>query len=33
MGNFANIEDLELLWRSLKFDERARAEALFESCI
>ena len=30
MGNFAKIEDLELLWRSLKFDERARAEALLE---
>ena len=28
MGNFATIEDLELLWHSLKFDERARAEAL-----
>lgn len=30
MKNFAKIEDLELLWRSLKFDERARAEALLE---
>lgn len=30
MENFAKIEDLELLWRSLKFDERARAEALLE---
>lgn len=30
MGTFAKIEDLELLWRSLKFDERARAEALLE---
>lgn len=30
MENFAKIEDLELLWRSLKFDEHARAEALLE---
>ncbi|MDS8203273.1 gp42 [Streptococcus pneumoniae] len=30
MGNFAKIEDLELLWRSLKVDERARAEALLK---
>lgn len=28
MTNFATAEDLESLWRSLKFDERKRAEAL-----
>lgn len=28
MTTFATIEDLETLWRSLKFDERKRAEAL-----
>jgi hypothetical protein len=30
MKNFATIEDLQLLWRNLKVDERARAEALLE---
>lgn len=28
MTTFATVEDLEILWRSLKFDERKRAEAL-----
>ena len=28
MTTFATVEDLETLWRSLKFDERKRAEAL-----
>lgn len=28
MATFATVEDLENLWRSLKFDERKRAEAL-----
>nr|DAJ39601.1 MAG TPA: hypothetical protein [Caudoviricetes sp.] len=28
MTIFATVEDLETLWRSLKFDERKRAEAL-----
>lgn len=28
MTNFATVEDLETLWRSLKFDESNRAEAL-----
>lgn len=28
MTNFATVEDLESLWRSLKFDESKRAEAL-----
>ena len=28
MATFATVEDLETLWRSLKFDERKRAEAL-----
>lgn len=28
MTTFATLEDLETLWRSLKFDERKRAEAL-----
>lgn len=28
MTNFATVEDLETLWRSLKFDESKRAEAL-----
>lgn len=30
MTTFATIEDLETLWRSLKFDERRRAKALLE---
>jgi gp42 len=30
MTTFATVEDLETLWRSLKFDERKRAEALFK---
>lgn len=30
MTTFATIEDLETLWRSLKFDERGRAKALLE---
>lgn len=28
MTTFATVEDLETLWRSLKFDERKRAESL-----
>ena len=28
MTTFATVKDLETLWRSLKFDERKRAEAL-----
>lgn len=28
MTNFATVGDLEILWRSLKFDESKRAEAL-----
>lgn len=28
MTTFATVEDLETLWRSLKFDEQKRAEAL-----
>ena len=28
MTTFATVEDLETLWRSLKFDERKKAEAL-----
>lgn len=30
MKNFATVEELEVLWRKLKFDERKRAEALLE---
>lgn len=30
MTTFATVEDLEILWRSLKFDERKRAEALLK---
>jgi hypothetical protein len=30
MENFATVEELEVLWRTLKFDERKRAEALLE---
>ena len=30
MTNFATVGDLETLWRSLKFDESNRAEALLE---
>lgn len=30
MTNFATVGDLESLWRSLKFDESKRAEALLE---
>lgn len=30
MTTFATVEDLETLWRSLKFDERRRAKALLE---
>lgn len=30
MTTFATVEDLETLWRSLKFDEQGRAEALLE---
>ena len=30
MTTFATVEDLETLWRSLKFDERGRAKALLE---
>lgn len=30
MKNFATVEELEDLWRTLKFDERKRAEALLE---
>lgn len=30
MKNFATVEELEALWRTLKFDERKRAEALLE---
>lgn len=30
MTNFATVGDLESLWRSLKFDESNRAEALLE---
>lgn len=30
MTTFATVEDLETLWRSLKFDERVRAKALLE---
>ena len=30
MKNFATVEELEVLWRTLKFDERTRADALLE---
>lgn len=30
MTTFATVEDLETLWRSLKYDERKRAEALLK---
>ena len=30
MTTFGTVEDLETLWRSLKFDERKRAEALLK---
>nr|DAU46371.1 MAG TPA: hypothetical protein [Caudoviricetes sp.] len=30
MQNFATVKELEVLWRTLKFDERKRAEALLE---
>nr|DAT29699.1 MAG TPA: hypothetical protein [Bacteriophage sp.] len=30
MTTFATVEDLETLWRSLKFDEQKRAEALLK---
>ena len=30
MTTFATVEDLETLWRSLKFDARKRAEALLK---
>lgn len=30
MTTFATVEDLETLWRSLKFDEQGRAKALLE---
>lgn len=30
MTTFATVEDLETLWRSLKFDERKRVEALLK---
>lgn len=30
MGNFATVDDLKKLWRTLKFDEEKRAEALLE---
>ena len=30
MENFATVEDLKKLWRTLKFDEEKRAEALLE---
>ena len=30
MENFATVEDVQTLWRTLKFDERKRAEALLE---
>jgi hypothetical protein len=30
MTTFATVEDLETLWRFLKFDERKRAEALLK---
>jgi len=30
MTTFATVEDLETLWRSLKFDERKRSEALLK---
>lgn len=30
MENFATVDDLKKLWRTLKFDEEKRAEALLE---
>ena len=30
MENFATVEDVQILWRTLKFDEKERAEALLE---
>lgn len=30
MGDFATVEDLQILWRLLKSDERKRAEALLK---
>ena len=30
MKNFATVDDLKKLWRTLKFDEEKRAEALLE---
>ncbi|WP_346742823.1 phage Gp19/Gp15/Gp42 family protein [uncultured Streptococcus sp.] len=30
MENFATVEDVQTLWRTLKFDEKERAEALLE---
>ena len=30
MENFATVEDVQTLWRTLKFDEEKRAEALLE---
>ena len=30
MENFATVDDLKKLWRTLKFDEERRAEALLE---
>lgn len=30
MENFATVEDVRTLWRTLKFDEKERAEALLE---
>ena len=30
MENFATVEDVQTLWRTLKFDEKDRAEALLE---
>lgn len=30
MENFATVEDVQTLWRTFKFDEKERAEALLE---
>ncbi len=30
MENFATVEDVQTLWRTLKFEEKERAEALLE---
>ena len=30
MENFATVEDVQTLWRTLKFDEKERSEALLE---